>query len=287
MTEDYLSYEGVSDEEQGRESSETNSDDVALANYRGVVRKYEQTSDRLRVLKGTQRAYWVMITATGILAIILAYSVVVGLWRRDPLMTRYIGLLAVVIVCATFGFLAWRNRPTLTDLDLEARNLLHDKQIAVSKIALESVPSLKIYREASLDLLDYYRRRASRNRTVHNLFQGIIIIGSILASTSSALEGVGSPPSIAAMALSTFVSISAGITAYFKFRERGHNLQMTADEIEKHYRASEFGLDEYKELSDERERLRMFAQLVERIKEEQRKRELQLEQSPSGKEDRG
>jgi len=263
-------------------------DNDPLGAYRKIARDYELSADRLKAAKAAQRTYVLMIVSTGLLAIVLGYSVVVGLWRQEPAITRYVGLLAVVLVLAGFGVLAWKNRPRLTDLDLATRNLLHDKQAAVSRIALESLESLKIYREASLDLLEYYRKRAARNRRVHNIFQGIIIVGSILASTSAAMEGVNSPQSLAAMILSTTVSISAGITAYFKFRERGHNLQMTADEIEKHYRASEFGLDDYAQYpEDERQRLRLFAQLVERIKEEQRKRELQLEQSPSAKEDRG
>lgn len=90
--------------------------------------------------------------------------------------------------------------------------------------------------------------------------------------------------------LSGFVGISAGVTGYFKFRERGYNLQSTADEIEKHYNASQFMLDEYagsdpnSPLSED-DRLRIFARFVERLKEEQRKRELQLEQSSSASEE--
>jgi hypothetical protein len=91
--------------------------------------------------------------------------------------------------------------------------------------------------------------------------------------------------------LSALVGISAGVTRYFKFRERGYNQQSTADDIEKHYNASQFMLDEYAgrdpdhPLSED-ERLRKFARFVERLKEEQRKRELQLKQSISIREER-
>ncbi|MFI0465319.1 DUF4231 domain-containing protein [Saccharopolyspora sp. 5N102] len=129
-----------------------------------------------------------------------------------------------------------------------------------------------------------------RTRRVHNFFQVIVITGSIVSSTLAAMnEGSSLALRISASALSALVGISAGITGYFKFRERGYNQQSTADDIEKHYNASQFMLDDYagtdpRNPLDEQDRLRMFARYVERLKEEQRKRELQLEQSSSGDE---
>lgn len=98
-----------------------------------------------------------------------------------------------------------------------------------------------------------------------------------------------------ATAITALVSISAGLTGYFKFRERGYNEQSTADDIERHYNAVQFRIGEYGAVdgvndqnSEEAEmvRLRKFAENVEKIKEEQRKRELQLEQSPGATEER-
>jgi hypothetical protein len=95
------------------------------------------------------------------------------------------------------------------------------------------------------------------------------------------------PLSWAATILTALVSITAGLSAYFKFRERSYNLQSTADEIEKNYNAAQFQLDDYERFGDdELGKLRRFAQNVERLREEQRKRELQLEQSPGQSDER-
>ncbi|HSV65214.1 MAG TPA: DUF4231 domain-containing protein [Mycobacteriales bacterium] len=180
-----------------------------------------------------------------------------------------------------------RTRPQLVDINHRARELLHEKQKLASRLELESVESLRIYREASLDLVEQYRRRATINRRIHNIFQGIIIVLSIVVSTLTALSGELPNARWFATVFSALVGISAGLTGYFKFRERGFNLQSTADDIERNYNAAEFRLDDYSEDEAEMDRLRRFAQIVERIKEEQRKRELQLEQSPGPKEERG
>ncbi|MEU4895212.1 DUF4231 domain-containing protein [Streptomyces sp. NPDC044780] len=161
------------------------------------------------------------------------------------------------------------------------RDALQDRQSAAAELPLDVASGLRVYREASLDVIDSYRTRASRNRRVHNLFQLIIISGSIVVSTLTAMnEGSNSALSIATSTLSALVGVSAGVTGYFKFRERGTTSQATADEIEKNYNASQFQLDEYNGM-DERQRPIRYAGTVERLKEEQRKRELQLEQSTS------
>lgn len=57
------------------------------------------------------------------------------------------------------------------------------------------------------------------------------------------------------------------------------NLRQTADAIEHEYNAAELGIRRYKNLSDE-ERLTLLAEEVEWLREEQSKREQQLEQPP-------
>lgn len=115
----------------------------------------------------------------------------------------------------------------------------------------------------------------------------MIISGSIVTSTLTAMNpGTNGALSIVTSALSALVGISAGVTGYFKFRERGTTSQATADDIEKNYNASQFRLDDYAQDTSEADRLRRYAGVVERLKEEQRKRELQLEQSSSSSEER-
>ncbi|MGW6012711.1 DUF4231 domain-containing protein [Streptomyces sp. NPDC055210] len=106
-----------------------------------------------------------------------------------------------------------------------------------------------------------------------------MITGSIMtsvATTASAEQGVWS---WIAVALSALVSISAGIISYFKFRERSINLQQTADAIDLEIQAFALGIRRYRNMKGQ-EAASCFAEEIERIKEEQRKKELQLEQPP-------
>ncbi|MEU4427629.1 DUF4231 domain-containing protein [Actinoplanes sp. NPDC024001] len=258
----------------------------AQERYRAVTKDYELASDRLRQAKSTRTAYWLILLCGATLAFLLAYSVAIGLWRDQPILTRYVGLLALLILCVVGGRQLIRVRRDIVGLDLDVRNLGHDRQTAATKIELESVQSLRIYREASQDVVNQFRTRAGRNRRIHNLNQAVVIVGSIAASTTTALLAEGHPLGWVATALTTTVSVTAGLAAYFKFRERSYNLQSTADEIERNYNASQFRLDDYENDTDEASRLRRFAKNVERLREEQRKRELQLEQSSGKTEDR-
>ncbi|KOG24712.1 hypothetical protein ADK34_18520 [Streptomyces viridochromogenes] len=73
--------------------------------------------------------------------------------------------------------------------------------------------------------------------------------------------------------------MSAGIIAYFKFRERSLNLQQTADSIDLELQAYALKIRRYRDLPND-QATATFAEEVERIREEQRKKELQLEQPP-------
>ncbi|WP_159037276.1 DUF4231 domain-containing protein [Streptomyces specialis] len=262
------------------------------ASYRGFAKTFDEAENDLKVARGRQRIYLLSQLGTATLTFLLGYTVIVGLWQDQPFATRYAGLVIVVGVWAGMGRLFWINRNRIVEKNAQLRNALFDRQTAAAKLPLDSPSGLRIYREASLDLIEQYRKGAARNRRVHNFFQVVIITGSITTSTLTAMnEGSNLALRIVTSALSALVGVSAGITGYFKFRERGYNLQSTADDIEKHYNASQFMLDEYAAADaahplTEHERLRMFARFVERLKEEQRKRELQLEQQSSVRDDR-
>ncbi|MEU3906348.1 DUF4231 domain-containing protein [Streptomyces goshikiensis] len=260
--------------------------------YRNRVKIFDEIEDDLRTSRTFQRIYVLCLMGGIILTFLLGYTVIVGLWESQPVFTRWAGLIIVNCLWIAMGWALWKNRKKIVNRTGALRNALQDRQTAAARLPLDSPSGLRIYREASLDLIDQYRKSANKNRRIHNFFQGIIITGSIVTSTLAAMnEGSSQVLRISASALSALVGISAGVTGYFKFRERGYNLQSTADDIEKHYNASQFMLDEYAGRDDEpplpeAERLRMFARYVERLKEEQRKRELQLETSSSGNEER-
>jgi hypothetical protein len=259
--------------------------------YRQRVKAYDEIEDDLRAARTFQRIFILCLFGSIALAFLLGYTVIVGLWESKPDFTRWAGLIIVLGLWVALTWVIWKNRKKIVAHTGLLRNALQDRQTAAAHLPLDSPSVLRIYREASLDLIAQYRNGASKNRRVHNVFQLVIISGSIVTSTLTAMnQGSNKALAISTSALSALVGISAGVTGYFKFRERGYNLQSTADEIEKHYNASQFMLDDYANQDGvalpEADRLRLFARYVERLKEEQRKRELQLEQSSSAREER-
>ncbi len=161
-----------------------------------------------------------------------------------------------------------KNRPSVTKYDLEVRNLAYDKQTQAAQLPLDSPAALRIYREGSLDSISHFRTRATRNRRLNNVIQGTIIVASALASTSMGMSGEFSYLRWVGTGLGAIVTVCAGLSAYFKFRERGHGLQTTADEIDRHYTAAQFRLDDFSNDATEEQRLERFARYTEKLKEE-------------------
>ncbi len=130
------------------------------------------------------------------------------------------------------------------------------------------------------DYVEESRKGAAKNRRIHNLFQAIIILGSILVTSLTSAMASANPLEWITIALSIMVTASAGFSSYFKFRERGFNLQQTANAIEKESNSFELRIRDYAENVEDDAAMRLYAERIEDLKEEQRNRELQLEQSP-------
>ncbi|WP_203233617.1 hypothetical protein [Streptomyces niveus] len=76
------------------------------------------------------------------------------------------------------------------------------------------------------------------------------------------------------------ITLAAMFTGYYKFRERSYFLQQTADAIEEEANAVRLGIYPYREFDDDREAeaLKLFTQCVEDHRNEQRRRQQQLDQ---------
>ncbi len=143
------------------------------------------------------------------------------------------------------------------------------------------IEALREYRTSLLDEIDHFTQKANASRRYSNILQWTIMVGSVLAAaltTAGAASGSAQGARVIAAITSGVVSVAASAAGFFKYRERGFNEQMTADAIEKHRQAARLSLGEYAGGKNEEERLRLLATNVEIIKDEQRKRELQLEQ---------
>ncbi|MGV9317921.1 DUF4231 domain-containing protein [Streptomyces sp. NPDC003660] len=249
--------------------------------YREKFATFSLKEAELRAARALQRIGWLILLGSLTLTGILGYTVIVGLWEANDGVTRWISLIIVNVLWIACACWLYNNHKNLAQKTSAFRDALQERQTAAAQLPLDTTSGLRVYREASLDSIASYRAQAGRNRRVHNSFQLVIITGSIVVSTLTAMnEGSNRVLSVVTSSLSALVGISAGVTGYFKFRERGTTSQSTADDIEKHYNASGFQLGDYEGL-EESSRLILYAGTIERIKEEQRKREIQLEQSSS------
>ncbi len=146
---------------------------------------------------------------------------------------------------------------------------------------IQSLTPLEKYLEEVPETIKKFRIESKSYRREANISQILIIVGSVLTTSVSSAVGFGLNDILRwiAPAISIVVTISAGLTAYFKFRERSFNLQQTADTIEQEYVAVGLGISYYRDKKPQ-EALQLFAERVELLKDEQKKRQQQLEQPP-------
>jgi hypothetical protein len=186
---------------------------------------------------------------------------------------------ALVACSITLSLSVLNRRSEIAAMKYELTKLRTRRKLLAAQVSQDGVgPARRLYKEETREVIDQYRAAARRNRRVHNVFQACILIGSIVVTSLTSAALGDSPYGWVAAVISALVSMSAAFTGYFKFRDRGFNQQQTADAIEKEFNSAELLIWDYRSLSAD-EALTLLAQRVEALKEEQRKRELQLEQS--------
>ena len=252
-------------------------------------REIDQSQTGLRGLKAAQRLRLIWLCASLASVGFLGWALLVGVWTHYRAPFSVIGFIAVTISTAISAWQILKMRPQIGRSQYELSVLQTNRLHLAAKETADPLEALRIYKVSALNDLEEYRRSARRSRRAANLLQWTIIVGSVTAtSLTSADTGNGANLQSfrwIAAGVSAIVSVAAWLAGFFKFRERSFNQQQTADAIDKNYRAVELGIGEYNGL-DERERLGKFAQQIEELKDEQRKRELQLEQSTSERRER-
>jgi hypothetical protein len=160
---------------------------------------------------------------------------------------------------------------------VELAKLRERKRVYLSEGLADLTGARRRFRDDISGFVEEYRADANRNRRIANDLQSVIIIGSLI--TTSTTSAIGQAPWIrwAAVVASLLVAGSAGIAGFFKFRERAMNQRQTADAIEHEYNAADLGIKRYRGM-DREGALAELAEAVELLREEQRKREQQLEQ---------
>jgi hypothetical protein len=226
-----------------------------------------------------------------ILWLVIGTPVLVGLMVAGNLLIDYsrpgtgrwalnfFGIPVTLVLTCLSAFSLFATHHDLQEQRGELSKLNEEKGLLSSHNTIGAAASQRKYKEEIHGFIEEYRREAKHNRRVHNSFYSVIIIGSIV--TTSVTSAIGQQPAFKwlAVTISVTVGIAAGFTGYFKFRERSMNLRQTADAIEHEYNAAELGIRRYRGLGYE-QGLALLAEEVEWLREEQRKREQQLEQPP-------
>ncbi|HEY1349264.1 MAG TPA: DUF4231 domain-containing protein [Ktedonobacteraceae bacterium] len=144
------------------------------------------------------------------------------------------------------------------------------------------------YREESGRTLKLYQEDYRKYRAKHDKLQITVIFCSAL-STGFAGTAIFSEATsfsfalkfLAAM-LSLTVTIASGSIAYFKYKDRSHDFQKTADAIEGERRAFKLGLGPYRGKPLD-EALSLFAENTHMTIEDHKKRQQLLDQPPGAK----
>ncbi len=177
-----------------------------------------------------------------------------------------------------------KNMKALISLKENIEGLKAQLRILEAQEALKRTPQER-YRDELIQTIRQYQREANGYRRGHYTLQIFIILFSLLVTGLTSglnnLIGTTNTPWIAP-ALSLSVSFLTAINALFRFRDRGYNLQQTADAIEYEITAANLHIFDYNDVSDT-EALRKLAERAERLKDEQRKRQQQLEQASDKK----
>ncbi|MEV4835453.1 DUF4231 domain-containing protein [Nonomuraea sp. NPDC049486] len=249
----------------------------------------DQGQTVLRGLKTVQRLRVLWLLASLGAAGFLGWAMLVGIWTSYRGAFSVIGTIAALVSTAAAVFFLLKARPEIDEIRYKLHELQAQRLHLAAAQEANPLVALRIYRVSALDDIQDLEERANQNRRTANIFQWAIIIGSVAATSLTGAAATN--PDIEAWfrwlaaAISAVVSISAGATGFFKFRERSFGQQQTADAIKKHYKAVELRIGEY-EGDDEETALGRFAHSVEILKDEQRKRELQLEESTESHESR-
>ncbi|WP_369186542.1 DUF4231 domain-containing protein [Streptomyces sp. R08] len=159
---------------------------------------------------------------------------------------------------------------------------LEDLQEEIRLIGAGVPPSLQehrnLYREEMPAVIEEYRSESRRYRRVHNSLQSLIMVGSTAVTTLAALEAKSwTWQTIATVSLGFCVTIATAFTGYYKYRERSYFLQQTADAIEEEANALILGIGTYADQPME-QAMGLFTQRVEALRNEQRRRQQQLDQ---------
>ncbi|MFJ8161186.1 SLATT domain-containing protein [Streptomyces sp. NPDC096136] len=165
------------------------------------------------------------------------------------------------------------------DLELaEERRILEARRLTPSPVERQAS-----YKERTPAEVERLRRESRHYRRVHLWMQWLLFFSSAGVTAITAWYDPPQPGKGVLIALGFTITVITAANGYFKPRERAFNLQQTADNIEQHVTALDLGIAPY--VQEEAANLELFANNVENMRVEQRKREQQLDQPHQGQQE--
>ncbi|MYS17867.1 DUF4231 domain-containing protein [Streptomyces sp. SID4982] len=166
------------------------------------------------------------------------------------------------------------------DLEQELATLLDQLHFLSARTHSLVTDQRALYRENIHEVIDEYAALSRRYRRRHNSLHALITIGSASIAAVAALDPSLNWQKKVIIGISFVVTCASGFSGYYKFRERSYFLQQSADAIEEELNAALLGVGEYSEFAPHQheELLARFAQRVESLRNEQRRRQQQLDQ---------
>jgi Protein of unknown function (DUF4231) len=241
----------------------------------------DESIERMRFeLRRLRRTWFLIVGSIGLWVLVLTTFVVLGITVNGSFFagvggTFFVGLFTLIQVADELN----DPRPAMyeTRRDLERARAERREQLA-GRAKRSAIPYAR-YKEHLPYLVESYRRRAGRYQRGYVLLQACVIVGSFSASAivAASRDEAGR---IAAIVVSLTVSVAASFLLTFRLRERGDNLQSTANEIEREYRAAELRIGRYAEERDDRRRLLLLVERIEDLRFQQADVARQLEQPP-------
>ncbi len=215
---------------------------------------------------------------TGLVALVVAWGLPAAVLRVDVVS----GVLLLIAGSVAAAALPRRRNSRMAVIETE----LDDSQQKLRFLNSLTYPTLRerrsLYREDVAGFIEQHRADSRWYRLVHNMLQNLITIGSASTTTVAALEtrNAFTWQNISIVAIGFTVTLAAAFTGYYKYRERSYFLLQTADAIEEEANAFSLGIGMYSDFGADQEEdaLKTFTQRVEDHRNEQRRRQQQLDQ---------
>ncbi|PJT47101.1 hypothetical protein CWI85_29820 [Streptomyces albidoflavus] len=249
---------------------------------RSLKRQVAEAEAELLARRQTNR--WFRFCLAVVAAAVLSAGLVSAAAWGDPIIKKLILVCGVLV--AAFGGVSiyikvWVRRrgvPSLEEAESTLERIRDDLRWTEASNSVSSQVSQSLYKADVAAHIAQYQEESDKYRKIHNRLQSVIIVGSLGTTTVAALQsGEMTLEQWLTVGLSLAVGLAAGFMGYFKFRERSFYLQQTADLIEQEVNAMTLGIADYSGLN----RQESLARLVERVevfRNEQRRRQQQLDQ---------